>query len=484
MRRGTILLFTTGLLLSHAGMAWLGKSAAGAARESAPSPQGATGPGESNTNPWTVSALRGRIAERERKQAAKAAEDEKHPEPTWLEEIEAARAAMPAGTDFAALLAKALEAMPPDGNDFSAEAVAAFGLWLERDPTAAMAWMGLTGRDRTMYDFDSELERWMKAGADRQLDDYLKRFPLATMLLMEAAGEVAEDRGPDYALELAATLTNAQARNEFLDSALDSDHFAGRLAKLRALMNDTRAGEFLTGEVRYMGLPAPDFLAEIRAAGFPPAALQEYEQWLANRTEEDAAEQAAAPTPEELAQRVREGSYSALVEALPDLREWCTAVDEGRLTPEELLSRAREAWPQAATAESRVRSFVATETMAADPVGTMRWLRETGTEEEWRKVLDGSLHGLNAEQMAAVLADLPPGTELKETSSGWITGELMTWLRSDPEAYAAAHGQMAGDERNQSFLKLMDEVRAEEEQRAASEDQENEDAVSGEGGGP
>ena len=474
MRRGTIFLFTTGLLLSHAGMAWLGK--ASSRNEAATSSHQHTqatrdAASDPDRNPWTIDALSMRLAERQRKEAA-----EMKAVPPWLEQVAAARAAMPAGTDYAALLDKVLAALPPgDDAEFGAEGVAAFGLWLDRDPAAALTWAGRTNRDHWMGFFSCEVERWLAAGAHSQVQDYLDRFPLAQHLLLQAAEEITEDRGPDFALDLAARLTNPKQRYEFLDSALASDELAGRLVKFRALLNDLQAREFLLQDIRYMGAPSAEFLAEIRAAGFPPSALEKYEEWVETSGAQKDENPVPDHSPETIARELKEGSIEGLTYAVPQFWDWRKMVGEGRMTPQEMLDRMREAWPPAAGVEPQIRALIFPELMPIDPVETLRWLRESGGDEEWRTAMSGHFAGLTAEQMAAVLADLPPGAELTEWERGSLGRELGQWLRTDPDGYAAARERMAGDDRQQAFAAMMDRL-------AAAKAQESDDDAKGEGG--
>lgn len=380
-------------------------------------------------------------------------------ESAWKDEVEAARRKIPPDADLAALVKKAVDGMSLSDDDFEAETHAAFGLWLDRDPAAALAWLGLTNCDRSMYPLGSELERWMVAGGYRQLQDYIDRCPLAAGLLKEAADRLASERGPDLALEIGAVLKDPLDRcNLFANSFDEPEEFTGRLARLRSVMNEWEAQSFLRGTLSQT-LPTAALLEEIRTAGFPPAALAKYEEWFTEASKPEPLE--PEPDPSAVATiprfeiRSADQDVAEIGSFVPGFMEWHEAVKNGRMAPGELFSRVREAWPEAAGKEQNIRRVIARAAIPADPVGALRWLREAGTEEEWRKGLSGELSGINPEQIAAVLADLPPGTELTEDSRNDITRDLASWRQSDPEGYAAAMQGMAGDDRNRVFAGLM-----------------------------
>lgn len=475
MRRGGLLVLgITGLALSHAGVWRLGSISS--AKQSGLDPSRGAAPvgalrGEEDPAFWTPASLARRGAEREEEPAG----DENEPE--WEEQVAAARRKFPPGGDPAAILAKAIAGLKDEGDDLTAEQTAAFGIWLDRDPAAAFAWLGPSSRDFFLTELGDEVHRWLAGGGYQHLNEYLDRFPLATDSLISAAQELVEERGLAFALNLAGTLQDPGERTNLIyQSISEVEDLSGHVAALRSCLNPVQAGSFLENDLVDFGLPPPALLEEIRKAGFPEKALATYEEWIREKQEKgDEGEvrderlwQNSSPLA--AGQGASRLGIDQVVENAPEFRTWCDEVNAGRLDPAEVMARLLEAWPETpepGTME-QLRSHVTSTLLETAPVETLHWLHEAGDEREWWAALRQALQSskVNPEQIAEVVATLPPDTELGVTEERYIGQRLKQWLNEDPQGFGAAEQQMAVDGTTQIMNALMLEQREEAEAQA------------------
>ena len=490
-----LLLLGTGLVLSHAGAWWLGEVSRGSSgRSSAAANGNGSAKPAADADPawWTPEAFAQRGKERNKalRAAAHAAELAAEQEPEWSEQVDAAeRKLLASGRDPAAILkelSSSKEAQELAGIDFNAEHSAAFRLWIARDPAAALAWAGPIERDHGGDDFAEELKRWIGSGGHLKVGEYLDRFPLIADNLFNAAEHMAVERGPAFTLELAAKLTDPEERTTILHDGFDEiEKFSGHLAQLRGLMNDLEATYFLMGHLTNFGRIEPELLEEIRQAGFPAKALAKFESFLGEEYGDQEGDSEGPLERGDFRRMAANGSggpadlldlrimhISDIRSQVPEFKDWHADVIDRRLTPAELMTRLAEAWPLAAQPEAQavLRRTIGPSLMKTAPVETLRWLRESDGgdwQEDWQ-TMGGQLDSLNPEQIASVVADLPPDMELTENDIRTIRGELADWHEKDAVAYRQAEQRLADEVREgqASIAPMMPEMREGMEARA------------------
>ena len=200
-------------------------------------------------------------------------------------QLAAAKAAIPAGADVAALVKASAD---PD-SWVSIETRAAFGLWVDRDPVAALRWLTEWRRDTYLAarDLDAEFTRHLLEGGLAKLGFYLREVPLARDFLLSAATEEsisscfgsvtrpADKLGSAEILQVASTLDSPGERLSFLRGHFSSvERCLSHLPQIRALLDDRSAARFLA-EI-HGGELTPEQAAELEAAGFPAHALAQF----------------------------------------------------------------------------------------------------------------------------------------------------------------------------------------------------------------
>lgn len=423
---------TVGLALSHAAAWWLGCAFQD---QPAVSSNRAPSPAADNPTQWTTAELLRRGREREAAREAKCEAEAEEEDRPYAEKLAEAQAKIPPGTDLRDYLAKAL-ARRKWGEDPDMQAIAAFGMWLERDPAAAVEWAGLTGRDIDLKVFTTELAHWLDASGCRELGDFYKRFPLAVSLLLDAAKELAAEREPAQALAVAAAVPDPGERLRMINSIFfgeDPKSLQGQVAAVRAMLGEKECHRFLIDLLLRGGTQAEDLLDEIRAAGFSDLLLAKFEGSLEEKRESDK-------------EKERESQQDTALPPLrdvPNTRELESAIASGRLAPEESIALIAKTWPEASTPEgaAEFRKSLADSLYSKVPLEMLHWLRECGTQEQWRKQFNygfGGMSTLQPEQIEGVLAELPAGMELGESERNGISRRFQDWFGEDPDGYLAA----------------------------------------------
>jgi hypothetical protein len=187
--------------------------------------------------------------------------------------VAAARAAIPAEADVAAMVKAG--AADPD-LELSPETLAAFGLWVDRDPVAALRWFaGWPGDGASTSELVAEVGRHLEEGGAEHLDLYLKEAPALRELLIDEVESIADAAEPDFTLRLAATLGSATDRLEVLSNRFGfggPDRMKGHLVEIRRLLDEGAASEFL-GTIGRMPGDDPELVSEMERAGFPAYAI-------------------------------------------------------------------------------------------------------------------------------------------------------------------------------------------------------------------
>ncbi len=501
--RGTTFLLTAitaGLVLSHAAAWWLG-SAFPEADQPGTLPDKPTLPAAGPAQ-WTTADLLRRAHRRQADEEARARSAAAETERSYEDRIAAARAKLPPGTDPADYLAKAFAKLTPNylpkailefrseeplrpDEQPGMESAAAFGMWLDADPAAALAWAGPAARDFDLSGFSREVARWLAAGAYRRLGEYLDRFPLTEDLLLGAARMLAQEREPALAVTMAASLQDSRERLQILllSFMLGEERMKGQMAAARALLQERDYRDFLLYLLKGIPKPGADMVDEIRQAGFPPALVAAYEKGVAEGIYA-AAEASGWVDPSWLMQRkpaepepfeslAEEHHLPPLREQMPDLDDLQSAMVTGRMPPEDAMARFAEAWPESRgnpELQQEIRGILAGSLSEAAPVEALRWLRESGTPQQYSRLLEKCFFRAHPEQSAAIIADLPAGTELSEDHRGRIKGQIGYWDAYDTEGFDAAVERMAADDTQLLMATFM-----REEQEASRRERETQD---------
>lgn len=301
---------------------------------------------------------------REHETAALAAEQAERDVPviSWEEEVAAARAKLPPGADFAAMVREGMAAVAHEREGPSAETAAAFGKWLEADPDAALDFMGRASRFELVSRLQGELERWLGSqGNHRRLGELVRRFPMAREELLECATMLGQRHGVEFLLEMARTLDSSADRMEILIYHDSAAQWQGHLAQAAAALDPRDARAFLC---QLDGEKVADLLDEVRSAGFTVEGVAAFEQGMADRQDrasrlgEYRPPRKELPARKALEEQVRAaaqrhpnsgGPPQDLSQVMPGFDDAVADLRDGRLTVAQVLSQVQAAWP---TAES------------------------------------------------------------------------------------------------------------------------------------
>ncbi|WP_035613492.1 hypothetical protein [Haloferula sp. BvORR071] len=463
------------LLVSHGVASWLGKSWPREDEMAGRNTAAAAAAGSVNSSasmPMTLAGLQERVRQRAAEKQAAADELALHP---WREQVAAARAKIPAGADLAALVKKGMEEarrLAPVGTDLqswleadgwdmvplSAETCAAYALWLEQDPAAALRWFELNDHGSSTIRVRDEMKLWVQEGGRyRDLARLVAEYPQAAGALRQFAGEAAAQEGPQVLLDLAAGMSRFEDRVVLVYELLDRKKpVAGQIAGMLAVLQEGQGARILLESLSSRADFAEN-LEEIRTAGFPPgllaecekqfAAAQQKESSGADKTHDD--ERKEIQKTGSLTDQLREEvglqwwneNYrclpSSVYKALPEMYQWCQAARDGRIPLEEVMTRARAGWPAVAAQEEELRVLLAWQLMPERPLETLEWLQESGIERG--KYPDLSKSHLSIEQISAVLQGYPGGYQLQGDEEIAAVSQLFSdWHGRDPQACLAA----------------------------------------------
>ena len=189
--------------------------------------------------------------------------------------LAAARAAIPTDADVAAMVRAGV--VDPD-LEVSPEMIAAYGVWVDRDPVAALRWLGEWLPDaESISELAAEVSRHLEEGGVDHLALYLREVPAMREFLLNEAGEILDDKEPGFTLRLSATLDSMQDRLECLTGRFESYYsMSGHLAEIRGLLDDSSASAFL-GSIRRMSARHGLLVYELEQSGFPPFAVSRFE---------------------------------------------------------------------------------------------------------------------------------------------------------------------------------------------------------------
>lgn len=194
--------------------------------------------------------------------------------------VAAARAAIPAAADVAAMVKAG--AADPD-LELSPETLAAFGLWVDREPVAALRWFaGWPGDGASTSGLVDEIGRHLEEGGVEHLALYLKEAPALRDLLIDEVESIADAAEPEFTLRLVASLDSMPDRLQCLKNRFgfgSPDRMKGHLAEIRRLLDDGAASEILGSFGRRAG-DDTELTSELERAGFPAYAIG---QFLAER---------------------------------------------------------------------------------------------------------------------------------------------------------------------------------------------------------
>ncbi|WP_035613482.1 hypothetical protein [Haloferula sp. BvORR071] len=482
-----LLAAVAGLLLSHRLVVWMGlaagKESRGEARtskaEARTSKEEGGGVGTLPLESKIQREQRAMIDELKRRALVRAEEENRrgglleYREANWAKVVAAEREKIPADADVKALVENA-----PTNAIGDEKVVAAFGVWLDRDATAALGWLAGTAGYEELGTLKVELSRWLgEGGRHAQLTALMDRYPAAEGILFESAEELAKQRGAEFSFALAKSLKDPEEQLEFISTALDDvDFVKAHLAEL---------GPYLKGglETRFLSAligagPAEEVEDAMRKAGLPEAMLLKYREKIeeaAHEVEGQMAEEEAfkrkldqvmasraseAPPSLELqvAGMAAEGSswrsYTTdFKQRLPEFRTWCDEVSDGRMSGDEVLARVKEAWPESAAAglEGKLRTLVFREIFREDPAASMQWYQEGGGDLEG--LFGEDADGIAGEQVLKLMAAYPDVAELAgEDFGGKCRSSLASWKKIDPQGYAKASAGLRGQAGWSKFL--------------------------------
>lgn len=419
-----------GLLLSHGAVLWLGRSlsprgeaARGmeeAVREALPAPEPRPSPQE-----WL---RRGR--EREERVAKQ--------QESFPGEVEAARLRLAAtGADVASLATAGMRNL---GRSVGAETVAAFGLWLEREPQAALRELELwlKGHEWGAEEaFSSEIGRFLERGERPPLRELIAAVPGVREFVHEAAIARISERDAGLAVRLLREFDDPGERLELFTSRyLEADRFTGHLAAIRREFDDAEAGVFLRHLRHSEGVQ--ELLPEIRAAGFPAADLARFERDLA---EVDPPSEEDLTVTGQIRRRLDEpldlwrlgGAFAAQV---PGFYDWCDDAGDGRMDAEEVITRAKATLPGGAALDRELRMLAFWELIRPSPREAVHLLRKGGVD--WPNECSESLRIIRAEQLGNFLQEFPVQGSLAPQIRSQIVAKFQEWHGKDPEPCARA----------------------------------------------
>jgi hypothetical protein len=269
----------------------------------------------------------------------------------------------------------------------------------------------------------------------------LQAVPGLRELLLEAANLRLRERDAGLALTLLRELDDPKERLELLTRRyLEARQFAGYIAAVRREFDDAEAAVFLNQFRGMEGVEA--LLPEIRAAGFPAAALARFEKDLA---ESEPPEEVARPDFDQrpLAEQVRarlayplerwrlKGTFAT---QLPDFYNWCEDAGDGRLPAEEVITRAKAAIPEGAGLDRELRMLAFGELVRTSPREAVLMLRNGGVN--WPNECTESLTLLPLEEMGSFLQEFPLDGTLSRQLRSDILNHFINWYGSNPEECA------------------------------------------------
>jgi hypothetical protein len=393
-----------------------------------------------------------------------AAERRKEEDESTLEaRIEQARGRIRPEDDLAGIVTETIG----KGGIPSAEVLAAFGLWFERDPAAALKeiqeWI-TPGH----WLFRGEIARHFQRQGFANLQHYLELAPKGNRLLLIAASEALLEQGSaGSALQAAAGLTRQRDRLGFLSYGWNAEKLRGHLGQAVGLFDKAGAVAFLGG---LQIVPGGDFsaLKEVaRSAGFTTEALAALERnaklsdWEGVEAVErerlarvrEAPEFFAETIAKEQAERggigflqtrdvVRGDGWKVVA---PDLGEWQTEVARGTLDPAGLYEKLMESVPGSEGISQPLLNSAALASFLVDPAKTMEWLKQV--RPDWMEVAEALVQATGSSSETVHCSEVYAASfgayqELSESLLERLASSLLRQQSVDPAPYEAIYRQL------------------------------------------
>lgn len=405
----------------------------------------------------------GRIIE-EYRTARAAAERRKEEEESTLEaRIEQARARIRPEEDLAGIVTEAIG----KGGIPSAEVLAAFGLWLERDPAAALKEI----QEQTTpghWLFRGEIVRHFQRQGFAKLQHYIELAPKANRLLLITAYEALPEQGSaGSALQAAAGLTRQRDRLDFLSYGWNAEKLRGHLGQTVGLFDKAGAVAFLGGLQIVSGTDVAALQEEARSAGFPPEALAALERnakpsdWEAEGAAEKDRLARVREVPgffaetiaKEQAERggigflqtrdvVRGDGWKVVA---PDLGEWQTAVARGTLDPAGLYEKLMETVPGSEGISQPLLNSAALASFSVDPAKTMEWLQQV--RPDWMEVAEALVQATGSSSETVHCSEVYAASfgayqELSESLLERLASSFLHQQSVDSSSYEAIYRQL------------------------------------------
>lgn len=431
------------LVLSHGVALWLGMH-----RHAVAPP--AVGQGQAKTTA-PASSLASLV---EKGRALAAGDESEDDKPDFQTLVDAARGKFPANADLRVILEKGVESPYAD---FSAEIVAAFGTWLERDPAASLHWFSGFHREYGYSEFDEELKSHFQRAGAGSLQAWIAAEPqIRSCLIESAAGSFGEQEG-GRALQVAASLTSASDRAEFLKDAFGKIPMAGQLSSIRALLDRDGALEFLdciAEDGENAGL-----LAEVHSAGFPEVALRRFEEEVSKEPEGKIGRNnidAVLKNPNRIGPgqtRTNADLIGTLAGEpgdcpppvpgdLPDfsyeMMSRCDLLEEGMISVGGFASWLESALPPQADRQHEMLAKLAEVGLSNDPRGTLDYLQQADPEGWAEIVVTHAEWDKLPPELLAELARQIPETDPTGPVHARLLRSYNEWYGKDPQACMAA----------------------------------------------
>ena len=337
----------------------------------------------------------------------------------------------------------------------SPETLAAYGVWLDRDPMAALEWMEdgpIQDPNLGYYRFQGEVGRHLGREGMSKLQQYLDVIPKARRsLLFAAADPLRERKDAGLTVKAVAGLASQEDRLRLLAITGDENQFRNHLGEIRGLLEKSASISFLAMLRLDKGTDVSALMEEAREAGFPPGALAALEE-NALPEEYEARKAATKSTETSISQSPRLFAEGIATEAtkgfqpldrragwgivVPDYEEWRIDVARGVLDPAGFHDKLMQAIPGSGSIGEPVLATAAFASFKADPVKTLEWLQKT--RPDW---LD-----MATSITSAYAYELPPEVfatsfgryqELPKPLLDRLGSSFLHFRSNDPAAYEA-----------------------------------------------
>lgn len=416
------------LIASHGIALWLGSQRVGNGSAGAAAPSAAL----------PVSAG---IAELQRRSAQRQAAYAN--EPPFRAGVEAARLNISPTADVAALV-KAGAGDYREG-DVPDEVLAAYGIWMDRDPLAALRWLMEWDREGVTWSFGIEIIEHLKRAGPTKLGEYMRAAPgCRKQVLNMALWDLLDESAPATRTDIVLGMPRLEDRLEWLTTqSASAESYQGQIARIRETLGHHGSAMFLWHLSETFLTDSQ--LAEIRSAGFSAAALADCEerQEKNRRWREEMKHFAAGdePSRHEPLQLVASPIQSSNIiwERFPEFKDWCRDAAEGRLTPDEIVSRVEPHLAPSTGLQERVRDIVRIQIFHSNPRLALEWIQASGGDVRG-KIIEALQHSgdsvageVRAEIAAQVFTDDLPA----DVAEG-LVGFYRDWQRSDAAACIAA----------------------------------------------